>query len=64
MITNLAKLCQVKDCGAGTVAGEWAAAMRYFSGGTNVKYYFYGDNVVSVANKYQKTSRVVGTFLK
>ncbi|OGE78197.1 MAG: hypothetical protein A2751_03510 [Candidatus Doudnabacteria bacterium RIFCSPHIGHO2_01_FULL_46_14] len=39
--------------GAGTVGGEWAAAMRYFSGGTNTKYRFYGDNVVKMANQYQ-----------
>ncbi len=49
----LASAIKLKAGGAGTVAGEWAAAMRYFSGGTNVKYRFYGDNVVAVANKYQ-----------
>ncbi len=40
--------------GAKTVEGEWAAAMRYFSGGTNTKYRFYGDNVVAQAERYQK----------
>ncbi len=50
----LASALKLKAGGAGTVAGEWAAAMRYFSGGTNVKYRFYGDNVVSMANKYQQ----------
>lgn len=39
--------------GAKTVEGEWAAAMRYFSGSTNVKYRFYGDSVVAQAAKYQ-----------
>jgi len=39
--------------GAGTQEGEWAAAMRYFSGGTNTKYRFYGDNVVALAEQYQ-----------
>jgi membrane-bound lytic murein transglycosylase B len=39
--------------GASSPAGEWAAAMKYFCGSTNTKYRFYGDNVVSQANKYQ-----------
>lgn len=39
--------------GATTQAGEWAAAMRYFSGGTNPKFSFYGDSVVAQAAKYQ-----------
>ena len=37
----------------GTYQGEWNAAMRYFSGGTNVRYRFYGDNVMATAAKYQ-----------
>jgi membrane-bound lytic murein transglycosylase B len=39
--------------GAGTEAGEWKAAMLYFSGSTNLAYRFYGDNVVATAKKYQ-----------
>jgi len=39
--------------GATTVEGEWAAAMRYFSGSTNLRYRFYGDSVVAQAAKYQ-----------
>ncbi len=39
--------------GATSKSGEWAAAMRYFSGGTNSKYSFYGDSVVAQAAKYQ-----------
>jgi len=50
----IASAIKLKAGGAGTVEGEWAAAMRYFSGGTNVKYRFYGDNVVATANEYQK----------
>ena len=50
----LASAIKLRAGGAGTVQGEWAAAMRYFSGGTNVKYRFYGDNVVKVANQYQQ----------
>ncbi len=37
----------------GTYQGEWNAAMRYFSGGTNVKYRFYGDSVMATAKKYE-----------
>ena len=48
----VAAAIKLKAGGAGSVGGEWAAAMRYFSGGTNVKYRFYGDNVVATANRY------------
>ncbi len=37
----------------GTYQGNWNAAMRYFSGSTNVKYRFYGDSVMSLTEKYQ-----------
>lgn len=40
--------------GAKTKEGEWAAAMRYFSGSTNVRFRFYGDQVVARANAYQE----------
>lgn len=33
---------------------EWNAAMRYFSGSTNTRFRFYGDNVLNLANGYQK----------
>jgi membrane-bound lytic murein transglycosylase B len=33
--------------------GEWKAAMRYFSGSTNTRFRFYGDNVLKLARKYQ-----------
>ena len=36
------------------LAGEWAAAMRYFSGSLNLKFRFYGDNVVKLAEQYQE----------
>ncbi|MGE5297597.1 MAG: hypothetical protein ACM3KM_00340 [Acidobacteriaceae bacterium] len=49
----IASAIKLKAGGAGTVQGEWAAAMRYFSGSTNTKYRFYGDNVVKIANQYQ-----------
>lgn len=49
----LAAAIKLQSGGAGTVSGEWAAAMRYFSGSTNLKYRFYGDNVVAIANQYQ-----------
>ncbi|HTL39596.1 MAG TPA: hypothetical protein VL306_02180, partial [Methylomirabilota bacterium] len=41
----LAAAIKLKAGGAGSVDGEWAAAMRYFSGGTDLRYRFYGDNV-------------------
>ncbi len=45
----------LKNNGAdGTRDGEWKAAMRYFSGGTNVRYRFYGDNVMAQADKYKQ----------
>ncbi|MFW0837790.1 MAG: hypothetical protein ACKKL5_02205 [Candidatus Komeilibacteria bacterium] len=43
-----------KANGAGSQDGEWAAAMRYFSGSTNPAYRFYGDNVVALADQYQQ----------
>ncbi len=43
-----------KDGANGTYDGEWKAALRYFSGSTNKKYRFYADNVMSIANRYQK----------
>ena len=49
----LAAAIKLRAGGAGTQDGEWAAAMRYFSGGTNTKYRFYGDSVVEQANRYQ-----------
>ncbi len=45
----------LKNNGAdGTRDGEWKAAMRYFSGGTSLRYRFYGDNVMAQADKYAK----------
>jgi membrane-bound lytic murein transglycosylase B len=45
----------LKANGAASGAGdaEWRAAMRYFSGGTNLRFRFYGDNVLALANRYQ-----------
>ena len=37
-----------------TKDGQWKAAMRYFSGGTNAKYRFYGDNVLTLTAKYEQ----------
>ena len=45
----------LKNNGADSTSdGQWKAAMRYFSGGTNVKYRFYGDNVLATAVKYEQ----------
>lgn len=40
------------DGANGTEDGDWKAAMKYFSGSTNTKYRFYGDNVIKTTNKY------------
>lgn len=32
---------------------EWRAAMIYFSGSTNTKFRFYGDNVISIARGFE-----------
>jgi len=48
----LAAAIKLRDGGAGSQSGEWAAAMKYFSGGTNPAYSFYGDNVVATAAQY------------
>ncbi|MCX6736765.1 MAG: lytic murein transglycosylase [Candidatus Parcubacteria bacterium] len=37
-----------------TYNGEWRAAMIYFSGSTNVRFRFYGDNVMKLASNYEK----------
>lgn len=38
---------------------EWRAAMRYFSGGTNIRYRFYGDNVIALAERYEDDIRAL-----
>lgn len=37
-----------------TYQGQWNAAMRYFSGSTNVRFRFYGDSVMNLTAKYEK----------
>lgn len=39
--------------------GKWKAAMRYFSGSTNTKYRFYGDNVLALTKKYEKDIQTI-----
>lgn len=50
----LAAAIKLGHDGATSKEGEWAAAMKYFSGSTNVKFRFYGDNVIARAEKYQE----------
>lgn len=51
----MASAIKLKSDGAdGTDDGDWKAAMKYFSGSTNLKYRFYGDNVIKTATQYQK----------
>lgn len=38
---------------AKTYDAEWKAAMMYFSGSTNPRFRFYGDNVMSIAKRYE-----------
>jgi membrane-bound lytic murein transglycosylase B len=49
----LASAIKLAADGGTSKSGEWAAAMRYFSGGTNPAYSFYGDSVVARADSYQ-----------
>lgn len=50
----IAAAIKLRSNGAdGTEQGEWKAAMIYFSGSTNTRYRFYGDNVIATAKKYQ-----------
>ncbi len=42
----------VADGADGTDGGDWKAAMRYFSGSTNIRFRFYGDNVINTTNQY------------
>ncbi len=44
----------------GTDDGNWKAAMRYFSGGTNTKYRFYSDNVLKTTAKYREDIKALG----
>jgi len=51
----LAAGIKLKADGAnGTETGEFNAAMRYFAGSVNLKYRFYGDNVLATAKKYEQ----------
>lgn len=36
-----------------TQDAEWRAAMMYFSGTVNLRYRFYGDNVMAIARQYE-----------
>lgn len=48
-----ALLLKANGATAGGENGEWKAAMRYFSGSTNTRFRFYGDNVLALAKRYQ-----------
>lgn len=43
-----------------TYQGKWNAAMRYFSGSTNTRFRFYGDNVLALTEKYQNDINSLG----
>lgn len=46
-------LLKANGASAQTAEAEWAAAMRYFSGSTNPRFRFYGDNVLALATGYE-----------
>lgn len=50
----VASALYLADFGAAkqTSNAEWTAAMVYFSGGTNLRYRFYGDSVLAIAAQY------------
>jgi len=58
----LAAALYVSDYGAKskTYNGEWKAAMIYFSGSTNTKYRFYGDNVIAIEKDYENDIALIG----
>lgn len=58
----LAAALLLKDNGAtgGRSDAEWRAAMIYFSGSTNTRFRFYGDNVVALAKRYEEDIRALG----
>jgi peptidoglycan hydrolase CwlO-like protein len=49
-----ASLKLMNDGAGGGDEGEWAAAMRYFSGSTNTQFRFYGDQVMTRTEQYRK----------
>lgn len=44
----------MNDGADGGDEGEWAAAMRYFSGSTNPQFRFYGDQVMARTKQYRE----------
>lgn len=51
----LASALLLRDNGAtqNGARGEWEAALRYFAGWVNLRFRFYADNVMALANRYQ-----------
>ncbi len=45
---------------AGNENSEWSAAMRYFSGSTNLRFRFYGDSIIELARQYEEDIRALG----
>lgn len=48
------------DGAGGGTQGEWDAAMRYFSGSTDPRFRFYGDQVMARAEQYQGDINAIG----
>lgn len=57
----LAASLYLTDAGAAkqTHNSEWRAAMIYFSGGTNPRYKFYGDSVMSITKNYESDIELI-----
>ncbi len=55
-----AALKLMNDGAGGGEEGEWEAAMRYFSGSTDTRFRFYGDQVMNRAEQYEKDIQTIG----
>ena len=49
-----ALLLKANGASGGGEDAEWKAAMRYFSGGTNPRFRFYGDRVIELARGFEE----------
>ncbi|MGB9598402.1 MAG: lytic murein transglycosylase [Minisyncoccales bacterium] len=51
----------LKDLGASSqkYQDEWRAALKYFSGGTNLKYSFYANSVMALTNQFEQDIKII-----
>ncbi len=50
------------DGAASTEKSEFNAALRYFSGSTDLTYRYYGDNVLAIAERYEQDIKQLENF--